>query len=89
MATDFITARSSELSWRQIEDEVVVLDSRTNLYLSLNGAGALLWQRLVEGAAMPELVGLLQATYGIDEGRATADVDAFVTQLADQGLLQP
>jgi hypothetical protein len=79
--------RTEELSWRKIDEEIVALDSRRSDYLAINGSGALLWPLLVDGATPEQLMSVLVDSYGIDESRAAADTEAFVSALSDQGLL--
>jgi Coenzyme PQQ synthesis protein D (PqqD) len=79
--------RTEELSWRKIDEEIVALDGRRSDYLAINGSGALLWPLLVDGATPEQLVTVLVDSYGIDESRAAADTEAFVSALSDQGLL--
>ena len=79
--------RTHELSWRQIDDEVVILDSRQANYLAINGAGARLWPALVEGATLEQLARLLVEAYEIDPVSATADANRFVAALSEQGLM--
>jgi hypothetical protein len=80
--------RTDDLSWREIDDEVIAVDVETSTYLGTNKAGALLWRRLGSGGATrQELADLLVQTYGIEHGRARADVGAFLDDLAARGLL--
>jgi hypothetical protein len=79
--------RSDELDWRQIDDEVVILDGRGANYLAINGTGARLWPALVEGATVEQLADLLVEAYEIDRARATADANQFVAALSEQGLM--
>ena len=79
--------RDDDLNWRQVDDEVVVLDGRRANYLAINGAGARLWPALVDGATLEQLADVLVETYEIDRARATADVNGFVAALAEQGLM--
>ena len=52
--------RTNDLSWREIDDEVIAVDVETSTYLGANKAGALLWRRLGEnGATRIELAELL------------------------------
>lgn len=83
-----IRLRTNELKWREIESEVVAVDVRTSTYLSANSSGAILWRRLVEGATREDLAAELVASFGIDVEQARADVEAFVGELAAQGLLE-
>ncbi|HMJ02838.1 MAG TPA: PqqD family protein [Conexibacter sp.] len=75
------------LMWREVEDEVIVLDKRTWTYMGINGSGAVLWKEIAGGASVAQLVECLRATYGIDEAAAARDAGAFVEMLREHGLL--
>jgi Coenzyme PQQ synthesis protein D (PqqD) len=80
--------RPNDLSWREIDDEVIAVDIETSTYLGTNKAGTLLWRRLSEGgASKQDLTELLTETYEIEPERARADVQSFLDDLAAQGLL--
>lgn len=80
--------RENDLSWREIDDEVIAVDVETSTYLGTNQAGTLLWRRLSKGgASRQDLADLLVETYGIEPERARADVQSFLDDLAAQGLL--
>ena len=88
-----MTASEPELrlrrtDWRRVGDETVVLDLATERYLSLNRSGTVIWERLAEGATRSALVRALVDAFGLAEDRAGADVDAFVAELRDNGLLE-
>jgi len=80
--------RAEDLSWRDVEDEVVILDLRSSRYLSLNGTGALLWQALDAGADDAALVDLLVDRFGVPAGAAAADVAAFLDHCVGLGVLK-
>ena len=80
--------RTANVSWQQVEDEIVVLDLDGSAYFKLNETGAVLWQPLLSGTTEAELVGLLCAHFDIDEAQATADVQAFCDDLRAHGLLE-
>src|SRR5581483_7189478 len=80
--------KTQEVAWREIGDEMVVLHLGTATYLSINGSGRTLWNRMADGASRQELIDALIATYEIDGDRAARDVDTFITSLAENGLLQ-
>jgi hypothetical protein len=61
--------------------------SSTSTYLTLNGTAKHIWEGLAEGASTLSLVEGLAARYGIPSDRARADVDSFVAELSDRGLL--
>jgi hypothetical protein len=80
--------RAEQLSWRQIDTEIVAVDATKSTYLSANESGAVLWSLLVDGATRAELATVLQDRYGIDRARAETDADAFVAALESRGLLR-
>ena len=82
-----IRVRSDELTWRSVEDEVIVLDRRNWGYITINDSGAVLWARLVEGATEPELVAALESAFDIDGESARADVRSFVGALREHDLV--
>lgn len=73
--------------WREVGDEVVVLDVSTATYLTLNGSARRLWKRLDAGASREDLVRELVGAYGIAAELAGADVDAFLASLHGRDLL--
>lgn len=83
-----IRARSSDLEWRAVHDEVVLLDLRTQHYLSLNRTGSALWPLIVEGVERGHLVQALRDRHDVDESVARRDIDVLVDQLRDADLLQ-
>jgi hypothetical protein len=80
--------RDDRLRWREIDDDVVAVDVDRSTYLSTNGSGALLWLELAEGSTRDQLVERLAQAYLIDNERAAADVDSFLSELNGQGLLE-
>jgi hypothetical protein len=80
--------REDRLRWREIDEDVVAVDVDRSAYLSTNGSGALLWLELAEGTTRDQLVERLAQAYLIDNERAAADVDSFLSALNGQGLLE-
>lgn len=80
-------ARSEEIAWRDVEGDVIVLDLRTNSYLSINRTAAPLWARLATEATLDELATILVADHGLDDAQALHDANAFVESLRERDLL--
>jgi hypothetical protein len=79
--------RETDLHWREIDGEIIALESRGSRYVAANGAGAVLWRALLGGTTRDDLADELVRAYGIDRQRAVADADRFVDTLAEHGLL--
>ena len=56
--------------------------------IALTESGALLWERLEQGATEAELAQALLAEYEVERGQAEADVRSFVAELRDKGVLE-
>jgi hypothetical protein len=86
-APETIRLRHDATTWRLVDGEVIVLDRRNWDYLTVNDTGAVLWQRLAEGATAAQLVRELVATFDVEEERAHADVADFLGALRGRDLL--
>lgn len=75
--------------WREVGDEVVILDLRTSLYWTLNGSATVLWSTLTEGATTGELARRLLDEFDVDEETATRDSEAFLASCHQQDLIEP
>ena len=80
--------RPGSVEWRELEQEVVAVDTRRSIYMAMNRSGAILWPALLEGTTLDELVDRLSESYGLDRDAAQQDVDAFVRALDEQDLLE-
>lgn len=77
---------------RQIMDIYAVIGIgseayRPNQIMSVNETGAFLWERLEKGTDKQALINALLQEYETDPVTAEKDVDAFLGQLRDKGLL--
>ncbi len=79
--------RSKDLTWHVVGDELVVLDLEGSVYLSINGSGRLLWERLAESSTVDDLIGCLVENFDVDGSTAEQDVASFLADLQSRGLL--
>jgi coenzyme PQQ synthesis protein D (PqqD) len=75
------------LQWRAAQDEILALDLERSEYLGVNRAGAVLWTALAEGADRKALIERLVAAEAVEPERAARDVEQFLKQLREHGLL--
>lgn len=80
--------RSSDLSWHEIDGELIVLDLRSSTYLSTNASGTVLVKQLAEERSQAELARALVEAFGVSQSQANQDVVGFVTELERSGLLE-
>jgi len=79
--------RVDDITWREIDGDLVVLDLRSSTYLTANASGTLLMKQLTQERSLQELAQALVAAFGIPERRAHLDAQAFVDELGERGLL--
>lgn len=78
---------------RKIANNWVVLPLAASTFdlngvLKLNDTGALLWQKLEQGANFDALVDTMLSEYDVTRDVAEADVKAFLQKLADAGCIE-
>jgi hypothetical protein len=76
-----------DISWNQIDDQIVLLDISGSSYFSVSGAGVTLWRLLVAGTTFEALVEVLGANFALGRGTAEHDVGVFLAELTEGGLL--
>ena len=79
--------RVDDVVWREVGEDLVVLELSTSTYLTLNGSAKQLWIGLAEGGTVPGLVERLTSLYGISDEQASSDTEAFLAALAERKLL--
>ncbi len=75
-----------KIVWREVGDEIVILDLRTSLYWTLNGSATVLWSSLIDGATTSEMVQRLVDEFDVEVQKATHDVDTFIASCQEQDL---
>ncbi|MER8903936.1 PqqD family protein [Mesorhizobium sp. M0772] len=65
---------------------LALLDMRSNIYYSLNGVGAYIWELIQEPRPISEIRSAVLDRYNVDPERCKADVDGLLKGLADAGL---
>lgn len=79
----------SDVRYRRIDGEAVVLRQDAGETLVLNEAGALILDLLAKGASAEETAATLAATFEVDAAAALADVASFAAELQAAGVLEP
>jgi Coenzyme PQQ synthesis protein D (PqqD) len=72
---------------RRFDGTVVILDLTGGQYFGLDEVGAAIWEKLVEGRTLDEIVALLVAEYATSDDKIRADVLRIAQELVDAKLL--
>lgn len=76
-----------DVVYREVDGEVVLLNTSTGQYYSLDAVGSRIWSLVTPGASRQVVLETLLAEFDVDEARLKADVDALVEQLVAHTLI--
>jgi hypothetical protein len=82
-----IRLRPGAVTWREVGDEVVLLDGSSATFLQANATASLLWRTIAGGATRSQLIDALVGEFDVDEATAAEAVDAFVDACRRRRLL--
>ncbi len=74
-------------SWRDVNNELVVLNLQSGEYFTFNDVGRVIWLLLNDGKNVDEIARSITDQYATTEEKARIDVRAFIDNLFRQGLL--
>ncbi|WP_127714125.1 PqqD family protein [Halobacteriovorax sp. HLS] len=76
------------LSWKKSPTHTLIIDSRSKKQIHrLNEVGSFLWESIDKVQSCEELLQLLTSEYDIDNEQAKQDIEIFITDLNEKGLL--
>ena len=84
------TTKNYQLRQAAGEYWLIRMDQQRFVYekpIMLNEVGAMIWKQHMQGHTEKEIAALLQQTYGIDDQEAYQDVQQFIRQLREQGII--
>lgn len=76
-----------EVTWRDINGEVVALKLVSGEYYSFNEVGRLSWLSIAEGKQVSQIVDHIVENYDTTLEQAQKDLNAFITGLMEHKLL--
>lgn len=77
----------SDIAFRDIAGEAVVLNLSTGMYFGLDAVGTRIWHLLAEHGSSEPVVKTLLTEYEVEEERLRRDIEALLQQLLDKGLV--
>jgi hypothetical protein len=72
---------------RKVGDELVFLAEAGDQFISLNPVGSFIWEQMNGLHTLQQILDLLCHEYDVPEETARADLEEFVTRLAQDGVL--
>jgi hypothetical protein len=87
MGVAVIPAKTSTSASRSIAGEAVILSLDTKVLRGLNSVGSRVWDLIDGQRSIDDIVDAVVAEFEVDRPRAARDVEAFLRQLVDRGLV--
>ena len=88
LAFDSIITISPDVMVRKVGEESVLLDLKTERYLGLDDVSARFWDLLTSGEPIQSAYDKLLAEFEVEPERLRSDLDAFVKELVEYGLVE-
>jgi hypothetical protein len=79
--------RSDAVVSRSLRDETLLMDMRSEQYLSLDPVASRVWSLLDGTRSLAEVVGVMADEYDAPAAQIRGDVDALLEQLLELGLV--
>ncbi len=80
---------TDEFVWKEIGQQVVVLQFETGAYWTLNDTASFIWKSIVEGCSADEAAERLSVEFDVSKESAQADIQEFLKDCIDKKMLIP
>ncbi|RDB44394.1 PqqD family protein [Halomonas sp. DQ26W] len=87
MNTQSRIVRSQEPLASRIDDDLVLFSARNGMYYGTQSIGQTIWGLLESEIQFSELCDRLQASYEVERDTCEREVEAFLLQLEQDGLI--
>lgn len=90
MSSQIATAKptvASEVIWRQLDDNAVIVSPESGEVRVLNGVGTAIWRMLIEEHSVTDIVTYLTDHYQVTTAEAERDVTIFLHELQNRDLI--
>jgi hypothetical protein len=79
----------ADVAWRRVDDDVVLVQLRTNRIYSLSTTAARAWELLSEGLDRPEVERSLLEEYDVAPDELGRSLDELLRELSEAQLIAP
>jgi hypothetical protein len=80
-------AISSQIRWRKMAGEAVIVNQADAELIVLNATGCRLWELLAEGKTPAAIAECIHREFEVDHARAVEDVNLCLASLQDLGIV--
>ena len=83
------TVNRQKVVLEHFDDETILINMQTCVYYSLNRSGCEVWKLVEDGHDAAAITATLSRRYAVDETQLAPQIEALLTQLVGEGLLEP
>jgi hypothetical protein len=87
LTLDSLFTPAEDITWRDVDGEIVVLKLNTGEYYTFNELGRSTWLQLSQGNTINQAVQAVIAEYDVETAQAENDIKHFVGGLIGRSLL--
>jgi hypothetical protein len=88
MSEKLFILRSSQVAWRRLDTEVMIMSAKDSSLFSLNETAAILWEAADGTTSLEEIVARrICPRFDVDAVAAFVDAEVLARQLAEYGIL--
>lgn len=73
----------------RVEEDFVLMDLESGIYLGLDPVASQVWESLLEHGDLERAVDDVCKSFDVDQERARADIEKWVGEMVEKGLLAP
>lgn len=78
---------SEDITWRDVESELIVLDLPTGEYYTFNEIGRLTWNLIIDNNTIGSILKTISNEYDMSFENIKKDVNTFITGLLKNNLI--
>lgn len=78
---------TENIAWRNVNDEIVILNLKSGEYFTLNDVGQVIWTAITDEKNVEEIKMKIIDEYDVSKEKATGDIMQFITGMIEEGLL--
>lgn len=78
---------SQSVAWRDVNNEIVILNLKSGEYYTLNEVGQLIWKSAMEGKSIREIKHAILNAFEVTVEQAKNDLHGFLAGMINEGIL--
>ncbi len=87
LTLESLFAPAEDITWRDVDGEIVVLKLNTGEYFTFNELGRSTWLQVSQGNTISQAVQAVIAEYDVEMAQAESDIKKFIGGLVGRSLI--